>query len=271
MSATDSSSMVPSLQIVQVNFDAASHVLSVEPSRVAVKPGDTIIWQFANTPRGFFPWVRFDPNDGQPTFGPLSSLSQGGDGLWAQVPTGEGSAGLFTYRASIQARIGDSHNAELATIYSRRVELEIRPESTAGDVASPQKVVQVSKGSQGELVVKPSYVSFYSGEAVVWRFAADIFSEQPETLQPRIEFTRYEGELEVGDLHYGPFTTLTYTAEATEGQVTNQLAGTGSIHRPGLYRYRALAIKESTGEIQFASSDDPVADDVGDPPSSGSG
>ncbi len=253
---------VPSLQVIQVQYDAARHLLSATPARVVVKAGDVVIWQFSGTPTGFFPWVRFDPGSGEHPFGPMNQLSQGGEGLWGEARR----AGTYTYRAAIQGRFGTGGNEELAAIYSRRVELEVAAAATPAAATAPENLVQVSRGSSaGQLSVSPNYVGIHTGESIVWEFDPEIFSDYPEPLVARIEFTRYEGEFEVSELHYGPFTTMTYTAEIEGGGTVNRITGTGSVRRPGLYRYRALAIRESTGEIVFAVSDDPVADDMGDP------
>ena len=255
----------PALQIVTVDYDPRSLALTVAPSRVILKPGDVVIWQVVHRPEGFFPWVRFEPEegpDGHP-LGPLDALSQGGDGLWGVV---QDRPGTYHYRAALKGRPGVEPRGELVAIYSRLIELEVQAEPVARSAATPPNLVQVKPGPLAhQLVVEPTYVSIHTGELVVWEFDPAIFPAGSEALIPRIEFTRYEGELEAGDLHYGPFTTFTYAAESAPAGTPARVTGTGSAGRPGLYRYQALAAKESTGEIVWASSDDPVVDDMGDP------
>src|SRR4029078_1751714 len=94
----------------------------VETSRLAIKPGDRVFWNFTGVPTGWVPWIVFQ-GDEAGFLGPFASLTQGNGGLLG-ISRSELSPGTFSYRVLIQKGIGLGEESETATLSSRGGRLE---------------------------------------------------------------------------------------------------------------------------------------------------
>lgn len=246
-------------QTVRVEFDPHSFTLKVSPGELFLVPGSRVFWEFSQLPEGFFPWLRFE--DSVRTFGPFPAVSQLAQSLVAEVPAGA-PGGKFAYRLLLRSRTGRRAQSGHATVWSAEQSLTVEgPRETAAAATTP--VVTVSAGASG-LELSPQVVTLLSTSDVLvgFTFSSDILQDGTGWLEPRIEFldyTPYEG---LGRTRpsppLGPFSALIFDGDT--------IWGTGDAGLRGVFNYQALALRQSTGEVVWASSPDPVIDDQREPP-----
>ncbi len=246
----------PPQQTVKAEFDPATFTLRVSPDEIYLLPGSRILWEFSQLPAGFFPWLRF-ADAGPRNFGPFASICQVSQGLLAEVPV-TAEPGRFAYRLLLRSRTGSRNQEGHATIWSAEQSLTI---SAALAKTTIPIVAVTASGSQ--LALSPQTVVLGSAADVLvgFTFAHDILSDAGGLLEPRIEFTDYtphnNGRTRQSP-PLGPFSALIFDG--------NTLWGTGDAGMRGIFNYRALALRQSTGEVVWASSPDPVIDDQREPP-----
>lgn len=246
----------PPQQTVKVEFDPSSFTLRVSPDQLFLIPGSLVLWEFSQLPDGFFPWIRFEDTSLR-TFGPFPAISQLSQSLLAEVPAAA-PAGQFVYRLLLRSRTGSRAKAGHATIWSAEQSLTI----SSAQARTTPPIVEVS-ASGSELALSPQLVVLSSAADVLvgFTFAHNILEDGGGFLEPRIEFTDYApngGGRTRQSPPLGPFSALIFDG--------NTLWGTGDAGLRGTFNYQAMALRQSTGEVVWASSPDPVIDDQREPP-----
>lgn len=256
--------LVSRQQTVRVDFDPKVPSLVVSPTEVDVRAGDVLIWQFFGLKRQWFPWIRFQLESlGESGTGPLEGFSQSSDAIWGTVR--QDAAGTFVYRASARVLEGLLKEEVAALVSSSEARFRVH-DSSSQSLEPFQTIVVDIDLQDGWLVVPPNQrnIPIVGGQSIQWRFPARVFGEPTGAVLPRVQFLAYGSSEDVAegiDLRLGPFTTMTF------GELT--VTATGYAQKvPGVYNYRLLAVRQSDGEIVWASSPDPLVDDRGEPPGS---
>jgi hypothetical protein len=238
----------PVTHVLPVHFDEAAHRLTVLRDRFSIKPGDTVVWTFANAPVGSTPWIQLNPaEDGHDLFGPLLALHQTGSAVWGTCEAEE-PPGTFSYRAVLQnghLRAGEStsssHWSDPATL------IVIPPVS--GEEKAFTVELDTKDGAQ-KLVVSPENLEMKGADTVAWRFPPEA-----DGWLPRVSFFKYEGGGIVPNPHLGPFTSMITQA--------GEVRGTGNTDVLGLYHFEVALVRAIDGEVEWVNSDDPVVDNRG--------
>lgn len=264
MSST--STPLPQQQTLRVEFDPSRPSLKVLPASLTVRPGDVVIWQFFGLTREWYPWIRLLQDSlGATGTGPFETVSQSSDAIWGTVRETDGSSTgpkEYGYRASVRILEGLGAEQMYASVNSSLA--CFRVDGTAAMKTEETPVIVHAGIEGGQLVVAPDdqQISIYGGQSIRWTFPPEIGGSPSDPVLPRVQFLAYQAlgtTAEPIDLRLGPFTTMTYD----ELSVT----ATGyAQNTPGAYNYRLLAVRESDGEIVWASSPDPLVDDRGEPP-----
>ena len=247
----------PPQQTVAVEFDAARFTLRVSPGDLFLVPGTRVVWDFSNLPEGFFPWIRFEGD--REGFGPFPSISQLSDSLLGELPE-EAPGGQYQYRLLLRSRTGQHAQAGHATIWSAEQTFSVGGQMKRTTSGVPMVTVAADGGSALEL--SPQVVTLTSASDVLVGFAFDsaILADGSGALEPRIEFIGYtppNGPTRKPPA-LGPFSALIFDGTT--------IWGTGDAGLRGIFNYQALALRQSTGEVVWASSPDPFIDDQREPP-----
>lgn len=232
--------------LIPVEYDAASLTLTLSLSRVGVKPGDRVIWEFRGLPGGWTPWIEFHPEAG--FLGPLADLTQSANAVWGTCRTDQGpvSDGL-AYRASARRGAGTVWGTGSTAVYSKAGSLIIGP----AEAGTAHQFTVTQNGDS--LSVSPGGVDIWAGDIVEWVFAS--INAGPDAWRPLVDFHRYDGEGQVEDLYLGPFTSLTTGPDRVRGMGNNYVKGT--------YYFQVSAVRVTDGAILWISSPDPAIDNRG--------
>lgn len=245
-------------QTLRVVFSPLTLALEVETEGLTVVPGTRIFWEFVNLPLGFAPWLRFE-SDGQAPLGPFPALSQLSSTLIGEVPP-SAAGKRFAYRLLVRSRTGATREKGRASIWSAELTLEVAAPAAAREEAGPR--VEVTPEGATLLQIQPKLVVLSTSldALVAFRFSEEILHHATGVLEPRIEFLKFTppGGREAVSPPLGPFTSLIFSGDT--------IWGTGDAGRRGLYNYQAAALRQSTGEVVWSSSTDPVIDDQREPP-----
>lgn len=256
--ATDEPSVHPlPQQTVKISFDPLTFGLRAEPYAVAVVPGTRIFWEFTDLPFGFAPWLRFE-SDGQHPLGPLPRLSQLSSTLVGEIPPD--AVGTYRYRVMMRSRTGTTREEGRASIWSAELTLDVLGPAALAKEATP--LVEVRPQGENVLTIEPQVVVLTSATDLLvgFHFSKEILDHATGMLEPRIEFQRFtprDGRERVSPA-LGPFSSLIFSG--------NTIWGSGDAGQRGVYNYQATALRQSTGEVVWASSTDPVIDDQREPP-----
>jgi hypothetical protein len=236
----------PVTHVIPIHFDEPTHALNILREGIAIKPGDTVVWTFANAPAGYTPWVQFRNEDGSSSlFGPLASLHQTGSAVWGTCPE-EQAPGAFSYRAVLQKGHLRAWDHDGSSLWSRTSGLAVVPPTTGEERGF---TVTMDAATQ-KLTVSPEYLEIRGQDTVLWSFP-------PEAAGwlPRVTFFQYQGDGVVPNAQLGPFTSLI----TQPGEVR----GTGNTDVQGLYYFEVALVAVGTGELAWVNSSDPVVDNRG--------
>lgn len=243
--AADPVSAGAATHVIAVHFDESTHALTVARPAVLARPGDTIVWAFANAPAGYAPWIQFRAGATGGALGPLGSLNHAESAVWGVCQTDQAEAG-FLYRAVLQKGHLRAWENDGSSYWSRTNSIEIIPPSSG-----TEKTFTVSQDpSSGKLAVLPEAREVSTVDTVSW-----VFQTEVSGWLPRVTFFQYDGDGVVPNLQLGPFTTLTTEA--------GQVRGTGSTGVKGIYHFEVALVSASTGEVSWVNSGDPVIDNRG--------
>lgn len=236
----------PVTHVIPIHFDEPAHALNILREGIALRPGDTVVWTFANAPAGYTPWVQFRNEEGSGSlFGPLASLHQTGSAVWGTCPEGQ-APGSFVYRAVLQKGHLRSWETDGSSAWSRTSGLAVlAPE------AGEERVFTVAMDKETQkLIVTPEYLAIHGQDTILWSFP-------PEAVGwlPRVTFFQYQGDGAVPSLQLGPFTSLITK--------TGEVRGTGNTDVKGLYSFEVSLVAMGTGEVAWVNSKDPVVDNRG--------
>lgn len=233
--------------VIPIHFDDTTHALTVGHSGVLARPGDTIVWAFANAPVGYVPWIEFRPTETGGSFGPLASLNRSESATWGTCSADQ-PEGVYLYRAVLQKGHLRAWENEGSSYWSRTNTVEILSPGSG-----QQKTFTVSfdnsSGTQ-KLVVSPDVLHVENIDTVLWSYPPDSAG-----WLPRVTFFQYDGDGVVPNLQLGPFTTLTTS--------TGEVRGTGSTGVKGVYHFEVALVSGTTGEVSWVNSGDPVIDNRG--------
>ncbi len=259
------SNPVPRQQTLRVEFDPSRPKLTVSPTRFEARPGDTVIWQFFGLGRQWYPWIRFSRGSlGETGTGPLEQIFQSSDAIWGIVGESHG-ARAWEYRASARVLEGLDEERCGATVSSSAAMFETH-DGTAGETSRDLSLIEIEVEAVGKKLVVPASqkdLRIHGGQSIQWNFPPDVFADDSDDpLLPRVQFLEYDSGSETPgplDLRLGPFTTMAFGERSVTATGYAQ-------NNPGRYHYRLVVARESDGEIVWASSPDPLVDDLGEPP-----
>lgn len=244
-------------QTVKVELDPLTFSLKVFPEAVEVVPGAQVLWEFSNLPEGFVPWIRFE-SDGTTPLGPFPGISQLSSTLLGAVPAG--TAGTYKYRLLVRSRTGTTREQGHATVWSAEQKLVVAAAAAQRRSETPVAVTALP-GNLLEVLPKLVILSSPSEALLAFSFSPEILDQSSGLLEPRIEFLKFTpagGGRERASPPLGPFSALIFSG--------NTVWGSGDAGLRGAYNYQATALRQSTGEVVWASSTDPVIDDQREPP-----
>ncbi len=126
--------------------------------------------------------------------------------------------------------------------------------------AAPVEVTPLP-GNVLEVLPKLVILTAASEAMLAFSFSPEILNQSSGLLEPRVEFLnspRPAAARERPSAPLGPFSALIFSG--------NTVWGSGDAGLRGTYNYQATALRQSTGEVVWASSTDPVIDDQREPP-----
>src|SRR5262245_26641038 len=143
----------PVEHLLTVQCDAASSTLTLQQPLMALKLGDTVVWQFFGMPAGWSPWITFRPQENGTEFlGPFTALTQSAAALWGECRMDSNLVGkTIVYRVSIQRGVGAGWEQGEAVISSAAGSLVISPE----DHGTLQTFTVKPSGTDLSLTVSP--------------------------------------------------------------------------------------------------------------------
>lgn len=227
---------------VTVTFHGPGVPLTINPLHVDLHAGGWVQWKFeaatGELPTGVLMYIHFDS-----AFGPFQGLSSSGNSVSGKGNSGVLGAHHYTAMVLNESEVVATSCASEALVFNL---------SAARDT-SPHAIV-IYDPEEKELGVTPYNLGIQHGETATWHIEG-----VPQGYFVTFQFPAFPNGM------VGPFTTVNLEGNVIPG--SSILLASGESYNPGNiaspFKY-SIQVRKPDGSL--VSSDDPLIDTLGDPP-----